>query len=189
MLAYVFWHWPNADIDNASYRKLLQNFHETLNANAPRGFLRSVVFSLSQLPFLETSQGGFEDWYLLEDSASLDSINHAAVSGACEEPHNLVARKAADGTAGLYRPRSGAEVLTSARYATWFAKPASLSYQNFYSMLTPMASASGVGLWQRQMTLGPTTEFAIYSVASLPLPDITPTKTIELQPVWPTRSV
>jgi hypothetical protein len=184
MLAYVFWHWPNSNIDDASYRKLLQNFHQTLSANAPKGFLRSVVFAVSQLPLLTKSQYGFEDWYLLEDSASLDILNEAAVSGVCEEPHNLVARQAADGTAGLYRLRAGIEDLSKAKYAMWFTKPAGVSYQDLYSTLSPITSKQGVGLWQRQMTLGQTTEFAVYSGAPFELPEIKATKTTELACVW-----
>jgi len=185
MLAYVFWHWPNPDIDDATYRDLLHNFHKTLNANQPRGFLRSVAFAVSGLPLQTTSQPGFEDWYLLEDSASLDLLNEAAVSGPCEQPHNLVARQAADGTAGLYRLRSGSDDLASARYAMWFQKPARMSYQDLYSKLSSTTAADRVGLWQRQMTLGQTTEFAIYSSAVIQPPDAMPTSKVELQLVWP----
>ena len=185
MLAYVFWHWPNSNIDDASYRKLLKNFHQTLSANAPKGFLHSIAFAVSQLPLQTNSQRGFEDWYLLEDSASLDILNEAAVSGVCEEPHNLVARQAADGTAGLYRLRIGREDLANAKYAVWFRKPEGMSYQNLFSSLTATTSRNGVGLWQRQMTLGQTTEFAIYSLDSLQLAEIRPARTVELQRVWP----
>ena len=185
MLAYVFWHWPNPDIDDATYRDLLHNFHKTLNANQPRGFLRSVAFAVSELPLQTTSQPGFEDWYLLEDSASLDILNEAAVSGACEEPHNLVARQAGDGTAGLYRLLSGSDSLASAEYATWFRKPARMSYQDLYSKLSSLGAVDRAGLWQRQMTLGQTTEFAIYSAALLKQPDLRGIQTNELQRVWP----
>jgi hypothetical protein len=185
MLAYVFWHWPNPDSDDATYRNLLRNFHKTLNANQPRGFLRSVAFAVSGLPLQTTSQPGFEDWYLLEDSASLDILNEAAVSGACEEPHNLVARQAADGTAGLYRLRSGSDDLASARFATWFQKPARMSYQDLYSNLSSLSAADRVGLWQRQMTLGQTTEFAIYSAALPRQLEIRGIQTNELHRVWP----
>ena len=185
MLAYVFWHWPNSDIADATYRNLLRNFHQTLNANAPRGFLRSVAFAVSQLPLQTTSERGYEDWYILESSASLDVLNEAAVSGVCEEPHNLVARQAADGTAGLYRLRLGDERLESARYATWFSKAPGSRYDDLYAELTPTSSLSGVGLWQRQMTLGQTTEFAIYSATAIQLPEIKANKTTELECVWP----
>jgi hypothetical protein len=181
MLAYVFWHWPNSNIDDATYRNLLRNFHRILNANAPRGFLRSVAFAVSQLPLQTTSEPGFEDWYILENSASLDVLNEAAVSGVCEEPHNLVARQAADGTAGLYRLHLGQEDLASARYATWFSKPGGMSYQDLYSKLT---SLNDVGVWQRQMTLGQTTEFAIYSATPIELTEIKAYKTTELECVW-----
>lgn len=185
MLAYVFWHWPNIDIAYDSYRGLLERFHETLNANKPHGFLMSVVFASSNLPWQPSSQPAFEDWYLVDDSAALDVLNQAAVSGACEEAHNLVARQAAGGTAGLYRLRAGYEALTKARQATWFSKPANVSYRDFYSTIEPTASLPDVGLWQMQMTLGPTTEFAIYSSDTVPQTNTAPSCKVELQLAWP----
>jgi len=71
--------------------------------------------------------------------------------------------------------------LSNAKYATWFSKPAGVSYQDLYSTLTPITSNQGSGLWQRQMTLGQTTEFAIYSDAPLELPEIDVNKTVELE--------
>jgi hypothetical protein len=88
----------------------------------------------------------------------MDPLNDAAVSGVCEEPHNRVAREAADGTAGLYRLRAGAGDLSQAKFATWLSKPDGVSYKDFYAGLEP-----GVTLWGRQMVLGPTTEFCIHS--------------------------
>ena len=62
-------------------------------------------------------------------------LNEAAVSGACEEPHNRVAREAADGTGGLYRLRAGDEDLAQARFAVWLSKPNGVSYKDFYAGL------------------------------------------------------
>ena len=87
-------------------------FQETLAANKPSGFQQSVVFRIRGASWLNTSDEAYEEWYLLDDSAAMDRLNEAAVSGACEEPHNRVAREAADGTGGLYRLREGVENLT-----------------------------------------------------------------------------
>jgi hypothetical protein len=170
MLAYVFWHWPQPHIDRAEYVEHLVDFQRTLAANKSAGFRESMVYRIRGANWLKTDGEAYEEWYLLDDSAAMDRLNEAAVSGACEEPHNRVAREAADGTGGLYRLRAGQ--LAEARFATWLSKPSGVSYRDFYETIT------GVTLWQRQMTLGPTTEFCIHS--STPLDQSSP-----LELIWP----
>jgi hypothetical protein len=170
MLAYVFWHWPQPIVDQDTYVDHLRAFHETLAANKPPGFQRSTVFRIRDANWLKTSGDAYEEWYLLDDSAAMDRINDAAVSGACEQPHNRVAREAADGVGGLYRLRAGEENLDQARFAVWFSKPAGVSYNDFFASLQPLTSQPGVTLWGRQMTLGPTTEFCLHSPTAIELP-------------------
>lgn len=168
MLAYVFWHWPRPGVDSETYVDHLVAFHRTLNANKPAGFNGSRVFRMRGASWLETSGDAYEDWYLLDDSAALDRINEAAVSGVCEAPHNLVAREAADGTAGLYRVKFG-NILAEPLFALWLSKPDGVSYTDFYQVLRPIIPDAA--LWQRQMTLGPTTEFLIHSATPVQLPE------------------
>src|SRR5215217_4010152 len=130
MLAYVFWHWPQAGIDQATYVDHLREFHQTLASNKPSGFQHSVVFRIRGAKWLNTHGEAYEEWYLLDDSAAMDHLNEAAVSGVCEEPHNRVAREAADGIGGLYRLRAGDEDLAQSRFAVWLSKPASVSYND-----------------------------------------------------------
>ncbi len=170
MLAYVFWHWPQPSVDQDTYLAHLGEFHENLAANKPAGFQRSVVFRIRDAGWLKTTGDAYEEWYLLDDSAAMDRINEAAVSGLCEEPHNRVAREAADGVGGLYRLRAGPENLAEAKFATWLSKPAGVSYNDFFAALQPQTSQPGVALWGRQMTLGPTTEFCIHSATPVELP-------------------
>jgi len=167
MLAYVFWHWPQPSIEPDSYVDHLVQFHETLAANKPSGFQQSVVFRIRDASWLKTNGEAYEEWYLLDDSAAMDCLNEAAVSGACEEPHNRVAREAADGVGGLYRLRVGQEHLAHARFAAWLAKPAGVSYKDFYASLESRTSQPGVALWGRQMTLGPGAEFCLHSPTPL----------------------
>ena len=171
MLAYVFWHWPQAGVDQDTYVDHLRAFHETLAANRPSGFQRSVVFRIHGANWLNTQGDAYEEWYLLDDSAAMDRINEAAVSGPCEQPHKRVAREAADGVGGLYRLRAGEENLAESRFAVWLSKPAGVSYNDFYAALQPLTSQQGVALWGRQMTLGPTTEFCLHSPTAIELPD------------------
>lgn len=185
MLAYVFWHWPQPAIDRSAYEDHLRDFQETLAANKSSGFQQSVVFRMRGASWLNTNDEAYEEWYLLDDSAAMDPLNEAAVSGACEEPHNRVAREAADGTGGLYRLREGTENLDQAKFAVWLSKPPGVSYKNFYADLQPLTAQSGVALWGRQMTLGPTTEFCIHSQTQIELPPGYSGHTINLHLIYP----
>lgn len=184
MLAYVFWHWPQSSIERGSYLDHLADFHQTLAAHKPDGFRKSVVFGIRGTNWLNTTGEAFEEWYLLDDSAAMDRLNEAAVSGACEEPHNRVAREAADGTGGLYRLRSGQENLAKSRFAVWLSKPNGVSYNDFYAALQPLTSQEGVGLWGRQMTLGPTTEFCVHSALEAELPQGYTGLNLALELIW-----
>jgi len=160
MLAYVFWHWPQSTVDPDLYSTDLITFHETLRANKPQGFLQSTVFLIHHANWLNTTGPAFEDWYLLSDSSAIDPLNEAAVTGPCEQPHNLVARAAAGGTAGLYRLRTGTADISTSRHALWFSKPEGEPYKEFFRRLQAVCP-EGSGLWGRQMTLGPTSEFCL----------------------------
>ena len=185
MLAYVFWHWPQPTIDRGAYEEHLREFQQTLAANKSSGFQQSVVFRIRGASWLNTRDEAYEEWYLLDDSAAMDRLNEAAVSGACEEPHNRVAREAADGIGGLYRLREGVEILDQAKFAIWLGKPAGVSYKSLYSDLHLLTSQSGVALWGRQMTLGPTTEFCIHSQNPIELPPGYSGHSIGLERVYP----
>ena len=186
MLAYVFWHWPQSTVVPATYLVNLESFHRTLAANKPHGFRGSVVFSIEDAEWLQTRGPAFEEWYLLDDSAAMDPLNDAAISGACEQPHNLVARDAAGGTGGLYRLRSGQEVLSEARFAVWLAKPDGVSYRDFFATLAPLTAQANVALWGRQMTLGPTTEFCLHSQTPIQLPPGYHGRQLPLRPLFAT---
>jgi len=184
MLAYVFWHWHKDTVGQNQYETDLQQFHETLSLNKPTGFNDSVVFSISKADWLQAPGTAYEEWYLLDDSAAMDPLNHAAVHGECEEPHHRVARNAAGGTGGLYRLRSGSENLSKTRFATWISKPEQTSYGDFYQSLESLYSQPGVALWGRQMTLGPTTEFCLHSETQITLPPEHGGKIHPLHLIW-----
>ena len=184
MLAYVFWHWPQSSVDRDAYVDHMGDFYRTLSANKPAGFQRCVVYRIRGAGWLNTSGDAYEEWYLLDDSAAMDRLNEAAVSGVCEQPHNRVAREAADGTGGLYRFRAGHEEPAESRFALWLSKPNGVSYNDFFSTLQRITSQPGVGLWGRQMTLGPTTEFCIHSPTQIQLPENYNGQTIPLQLIW-----
>jgi len=186
MLAYVFWHQPYANCDSRTYVADLLDFHRSINAHKPAGFDHSAVFRLREADWLAPGEA-FEDWYLVADSAALDVLNDAAISLAHREAHDRVAHQAAAGTAGLYRLRRGAEAIADARRASWLTKAAGLSYEEFFQSLEPWTKGSGVGLWGRQMTLGPTREFCLLSHEDIDLPESFSPLRLRLQPIWPSR--
>src|SRR5215203_3104196 len=185
MLAYVFWHWPQPKNDRGVYLDHVVDFQQTLASNKPVGFQQSAVVRINHANWLKTSGEAYEEWYLLDDSAAMDKLNDAAVTRACEEPHNRVAREAEDGIGGLYRLRAGNDDLPQSKFAFWFSKPTGVSYKDLYATLEPLTSQPGVTLWGRQMTLGPTTEFCIHSGIRVELPNIFSPTAFELDLIYP----
>jgi hypothetical protein len=185
MLAYVFWHWKQPTVDTQPYEDWLRAFHTALAADPPDGFIRSLAYGLTALPWGKQQQAGYEDWYLVRDSAALDGLNDAAISARRQAPHDVVAGAAAGGTAGLYRLRQGQPPAKPARHATWLAKPDRMAYADFFERLRPLTEERSARLWGRQMTLGPTTEFCLHSAEIVQLPEGFAGRALELRGVWP----
>lgn len=182
MLAYVFWHWRYPHIEKLSYQQLLIDFHTALRAQKPVGFHYSTVFQVEHVPWLGIAGEAYEEWYIVENSAALDLLNEAAITGPCREPHHQVARSAAGGTAGLYRLR--ASRITTAHVAYWFSKPPDMSYETVYQSLRPQINQSSGTLWERQMVLGPAPEFCLQTPGDTALPPIFNSLRIPLTPFW-----
>jgi len=170
MLAYVFWHWPQADVARIDYERRLLAFHRDLAQQRPPGFLGSSVLTLAgPLPWTPSVPRVYEDWYLLESSTGLDVLNDAALAGVRGPIHDNVAALAAGGTAGLYRLRGGTPALI-AEAAHWFAKPTGMTYAGLSNLLAPACARPAAGLWGRQMVLGPTPEFCLLASRAVELP-------------------
>lgn len=169
MLAYVFWHTPHPDADLVEYQRRVIAFHRALAELRPAGFQHSLVYHLgSGAPWLHAVRPTYEDWYLVDDSAALDVLNEAAVTGSRENPHDRAASLAAAGTAGLYRLRFGVPQFPRALTAAWITKPPTMPYASFYPEIRTLAG-EGAALWGRQMVLGPTPEFCLHpSTAGVP---------------------
>jgi len=171
MLAYIFWHWPLGHIDSGNYESMLADFHRTLSLHPPAGLHGSMVIRQEGASWLPPARVTYEDWYCLDGSASLDTLNEAAVSGACLAPHTLVARAAEGGHGGLYRLRVGAGQGASLRFAGWFGKPAGMSYREIYRIIGEIDAGGGIELWERQMVLGPAPEFCLLLPEPVELPE------------------
>lgn len=169
MLAYIFWHWPRPQVAKGEYEADLVAFHGALAAEPPPGFRRSLTFRVGPLPWLGDGVGGYEDWYVVDDSAALDPLNAAAISGRRRPSHDRAAQAAAGGAGGLYRFQRGDLDLAEARYATWVGKPDGMRYAEFDARLREAVGERDYALWQRQMVLGPGHEFCLLSREELPL--------------------
>ncbi len=168
MLAYVFWHWPRPGVSPAEYEATQRRFHAALAAAPSPGFTRSRSAALRGAPWAAQGGDAYEDWYLLDQSAALDPLNHAAITASRQTPHDAAAALAAGGAAGLYVLRAGTP-LPAPGHATWFAKPRGMTYADLDATLRD-AVAGGACLWMRYMVLGPTPEFCLQSAAPLRLP-------------------
>jgi hypothetical protein len=165
VLAYVFWHWPAEDVATDRYVERLLAFHRTLSAAPCPGFHGSDVFSVEGEPWAGASAARgrlYEDWYFVEDFASVGVLNEAAVSLARKDPHNAVAMLAAGGAGGIYRNMVPGPI---GEQVSWFGKPSGVTYQELLSRMP-----AGSALWMRQMVLGPAPEFRL---AGPPPPGVT----------------
>jgi hypothetical protein len=179
MLAYVFWHWPAPDQDVVAYETAERDFLDALGRAAPSGFLDCSTFRVGgEAPWLGGAPA-YADWYLVQDSAALDHLNEAAVTGVCEEPHYRLTRAMGAGAGSLLQLRSGDVELTSARRLTWLLKPREMPYADLYAALSSISGS----LWRRQMVLGPTPEFGILSTQAPTLPSQLTPRSLTLTPV------
>ncbi len=178
MLAYVFWHVPSPGV--TGYEARMRDFHAGLRADAPAGLGPSATMALGAVPWLDGSPG-YEDWYLVEDFAALGVLNRAAVSGAAAAPHDLVAAIVHAGTAAVMGHVTGALLPARPGWAAWLSKPAGVAYEAFHAELAA-ALDGDAGAWQRQMVLGPASEYCILADAERELP-------WPVDQAWPLRLV
>lgn len=160
MLAYVFSHRPAPGADVQAYEDTLRRFHTELAGGTPAGFVASTTYRFAD---------GYSDWYLVENSAGLDVLNEAAVSGARAASHDAAARMAAWGSGKLLSLAQG-EADLDALHEAAFAKPAGMAYGDLYAMTEPLTAVAGVALWRRMMVLGPPPEFCLVSRGPVQLP-------------------
>ncbi|GCE50335.1 hypothetical protein EI42_06296 [Thermosporothrix hazakensis] len=187
MLAYVFWHQRAEQVAKEEYQEKLIAFHQILQERRPEGFWGSLVLEMAALPWMPAESEVYEDWYLVKNSAALDPLDEAAVTGSCLEPHHQVARLAGNGTGGLYRLKeSDVELarLAEIRAATWLTKPAEMSYEQFYRLVQAGRAEQQSMLWQRQMTMGPALEFCIHHVRESSFSGALQSVQVEAKPIF-----
>lgn len=185
MLAYVFWHWPRPDVQRQDYEQRQRRFHAAMRDAPSAGYLGSRTYAISGATWTSDAATAYEDWYLVENSGSLDPLNEAAVTASRQAPHDAAAAGAAGGTAGLYRLRRGDVDSVAPEMAAWFAKPARMSYGELDRVLEPVLGETAGVLWMRQMVLGPTPEFCLQCSRTFRFPAPFEPLWVTLRPVWP----
>jgi len=180
MIAYVFWHYPVSGTDPGKYEQSLKSFHGALADRPPEGFLGSAAFAFSGAPWFP-NPSGYLDWYNVTDFASLGVLNEGAVAGARKDAHDSAARLTAAGFGGVYGLKHGRAVFPEAATGTWLKKPAGMSYQDFGAQANPLIDPDHMGLWRRQMALGPGLEFCVLGPNRIEAPEMFAPNVIELR--------
>lgn len=173
--------------EREEYQESLLAFQRVLQERQPQGFVALMVLEMARLPWMAEGSEVYEDWYIVENSAALDPLDEAAVTGICQEPHHRVARLAGNGTGGLYRLKQGTidlGQLAATRSDSWFSKPAGMSYDRLYALLRQSHIDPQDILWQRQMTMGPALEFCLHSAQKHPLAPEIEAVQVDAQPIF-----
>ncbi len=168
--AYVFWHWPRSTVSSNSYESKLSQFLHSLASSKTRGLIDVGSFRVSSLPWGPSGANLYEDWYVVEDFASLGNLNDAATSGMTRQPHDSIAQDYMKGAGGVFKWIDGELDLHEARVATWVEKPIGPTYQSYYDAVRHGVGDAKTDLWRRQMVLGPSPQFVIHSERELKLP-------------------
>jgi hypothetical protein len=179
VLAYLFWHRPLEGSDVAAYEQAQVVFHRSLHRAPPVGLCGSAVFRVARLPWIAPladgegrgEDGGYEDWYLVEDYAALGVLNGAAVGRGHRTAHDGAARMLGAGAGGLYAlvegerseigQRAGCESIGAATHAVWVARPPGAKQGMLGELLGDGMDRRHASLWRRQLVLGPAPEYCL----------------------------
>jgi len=113
----------------------------------------------------------YEDWYLVEDYASLGVLGEAATGRGHRSTHEEIAVRSSAGAGGLYTLLEGepdAQALSAASLAVWIAPPpggasrrraAATGEPGCAELLGDGMDRERASLWRRALVLGPAPEF------------------------------
>ena len=184
VLAYTIWHWPLPSVEDRSYAAHQERFHAAIAIHPAPGFRWSQSLRVARLPWANEGRPVFQDRFFVDGWAVFEDLEAHAISGERREPHDRMASGVGGAVAGMYGLRLGAPP-EQPRWSYWFTKPAGMSYDELYAVLSPLADVD-TALWGRRLVLGPTPEFCLESAASLTLPQILRPLAVQLDPAWPT---
>ena len=163
MLAYVFWHAPSPAVDSADYEARLGAFHGALRAGAPAGPRADATFALGAVPWLRAPR-----LRGLVPGRGLRRAGHDQRRGRLRRgkaPHDAAAGAAHKGVAGVMGHVAGPPLPARPGWAAWLGKPAGVAYDAFHAELEA-ALGGEASAWQRQMVLGPASEYCVLAEPS-----------------------
>jgi len=160
VLAYLFWHRPAAGADAGRYEQALEHFHRSLAHQPPSGFRGSGAFRIHELPWFGGGEG-YEDWYLVDDWASLGVLEEAAVSRGHATAHGAAAAHVGAGTAAVYRLLEGSPGLAGATQAVWIESAPRNESPGLAELLGDGMNPARDSLWRRCLVLGPASEYCL----------------------------
>ena len=166
MLAYISWHRPGRDVEQAAYEQALARLHRSLELRPPIGYRGSAAFRAAELPWLEPAANvlagpGYEDWYLLDSWAALGVLEEAAVARGHVTRHDAVARLSGQAAGAVYRLSEGCASLADAQVSVWIARAPSEPRVTFGDLLGDGMDGERSGLWRRCLGLGPAPEYCL----------------------------
>jgi hypothetical protein len=169
MLAYLSWHRAAPEVEPAAYEQALERFHRSLAHRPPNGFRGSAAFAVAELPWLSAADarrprdgdGGYEDWYLLDDWAAVGVLEEAAVSHGHLTAHHKVAALAGAATGSVYRLIEGQAHLDVAASAVWVTRAPGHENPSLAALLGDGMDPQLDGLWRRCLGLGPAPELCL----------------------------
>jgi hypothetical protein len=168
VIAYSFMHSPAAGVAPADYEAALADFIAALAGAGIAGLRRCRSVRFEVLPWVP-GRPAYQDWYELDGSAALDTLERGAVAAAMEARHSAVARLAGNGSGGLFASRSDGSSLVFADgwepRVAWIDKPAGAPYGSFVAGLRDAVEPVGE-VWQRRLSLGPGREFCLWLPAA-----------------------
>jgi hypothetical protein len=178
VLAYITWHRPRRDVDQAIYEQALVRLHRSLARRPPVGFRGSAAFRATELPWLapaaDAPGGGYEDWYLIDGWSALGVLEEAAVARGHVSRHDAVARMSGQACGAVYRLSEGHAALGEARVGVWIARPPGHPRMSFADLLGDGMDGERSGLWRRCLGLGPAPEYCLLTPE--PAAGVSPTR-------------
>lgn len=159
MLAYLFWHRPEAGAAREEYERAQERFHRSLAQRPPDGFRASLGLRVSQITWLSGEDPGYEDWYVVDDWTALGVLRQAAVGQAHHRAHERAAAHSSQGAGAVYRLLDGRLRTLAGSTAVWVQPGRGQDTDDMAAMLLDGARAGT--LWQRELVLGPAPEYCL----------------------------
>jgi hypothetical protein len=165
VLAYVFWHWPRAGTETASYEDAQARFQRSLALRPPAGMRGNASFRIERVPWFDDDWTGarYEDWYLIDDWTALGVLEQAAVGAGHRSLHDQAGAHSRGGAGGVYRLVEGRSPMLEAPTATWVTAPARCGNSLIGELLAD--GSEEVAVWRRALVLGPAPEWCLLAAA------------------------